>query len=80
MNDILPFDSLMGFILNGVKNLEMLWQPVLHGHWHCTLAIHTAPGTGKTQPGGAVGAAQNEPHPDPGLAGEKFGHGVIAGK
>ena len=33
---------------------------------------------------GLVGAAgvvaQNESHPDPGLAGEKFGHGVIMGK
>ena len=33
---------------------------------------------------GLVGAAgveaQNEPHPDPGLAGEKFGHGVTVGK
>ena len=30
----------VGFVLNGVKNLEMPWWPVLHGHWHCTLAIH----------------------------------------
>ena len=30
----------VGFVLNGVKNLEMPWWPVLHGHRHCTLAIH----------------------------------------
>ena len=30
----------VGFVLNGVKNLEMPWWPVLHGQRHCTLAIH----------------------------------------
>ncbi|ELR53287.1 hypothetical protein M91_05333, partial [Bos mutus] len=29
-----------GFVLNSVKNLEMPWWPMLHGHRHCTLAIH----------------------------------------
>ena len=37
----------VGFVLNGVKNLEMPWWPVLHGHWHCTLAIHMVYHDGK---------------------------------
>ena len=52
------------------------WSPALYpGHPH---------GVPRLERLGLVGAAgveaQNEPHPDPGLAGEKFGHGVIVGK
>ena len=52
------------------------WSPALYpGHPHGVLGLERL---------GLVGAAgaeaQNEPHPDPGLAGEKFGHGVTVGK
>ena len=52
------------------------WSPALYpGH------PHGVPGLERLTLVGAAGAeAQNEPHPDPGLAGEKFGHGVIVGK
>ena len=52
------------------------WSPALYlGH------PHGVPGLGRLGLVGAAGAeAQNEPHPDPGLAREKFGHGVIVGK
>ena len=52
------------------------WSPTLYpGHPH---------GVPRLERLGLVGAAgveaQNEPHTDPGLAREKFGHGVIVGK
>ena len=51
------------------------WSPALHlGH------PHGVPGLERLGLVGAAGAeAQNEPHPNPGLAGENFVHGVIVG-
>ncbi|XDA90542.1 hypothetical protein R6Z07F_020141 [Ovis aries] len=38
----LTFQPYGVLILNGVKLLERQWRPVLHDHWHCTLAVHIA--------------------------------------
>ena len=52
------------------------WSPALYpGH------PHGVPGLERLGlVGAAVSEAKNEPHPDPGLAGKTFGHGVIVGK
>ena len=52
------------------------WSPALYpGH------PHGVPGLERLGlVGAAVSEAKNEPHPDTGLAGKTFSHGVIVGK
>ena len=72
-----------GIVLNSVKILEMCWQPMLCGHWHCTLAVHIAHRSWEDaswwellEQRLGMSPAQIQALL---LDGDKFGHGVITG-